>query len=204
MVMDAPLPGHEEWQSEYRQWIETICRNFAVTPTDIARRIGASPSTITRQIKPGWTRRPQLDILRRIAQSYGQAIPASLIGTSIVTHGFAEPDVQPLIREHDDARDLNLSDWIVRTAVLAAIGCNVGDVLTFDARIKPVAEDVVIAQVYKFGQPGAETVMRYYLPPFLIAAQIGRPTIAPIVEDPQNERVVIMGTMVRRAYERKS
>jgi transcriptional regulator with XRE-family HTH domain len=202
--MTHDLPNHEEWQNEYRLWIEAICTSFGVTPTQIARRIGASPSTITRQIKPGWTRRPQLDILRRIAQSYGQQIPASLIGNATQTQGFSEPDVQPIIRGYDDERDLNLSDWTVRTGVLAAIGCNIGDVLTFDARIKPVAEDVVIAQIYKIGQPGADTVMRYFLPPFLVAAQIGKPTIAPIVVDPEGERVVIMGTMVSRKYERKS
>jgi transcriptional regulator with XRE-family HTH domain len=204
MVETQTIPGHEEWQDAYRQWIEGICRSYNVTATDIARRIGASPSTITRQIKPGWTRRPQLDILRRIAQNYGQQIPPQLIGTQQIQAGFSEPDVQPLVRHHAEDRDLNLSDWMVRTPVLAAIGCNVGDVLTFDARVKPVAEDVVIAQIYKFGQPGADTVMRFYLPPFLIAAQIGKPTITPIALDPEGERVVIMGTMVRRQFERKT
>lgn len=204
MAKPLHIPNHEQWQDEYRQWIEHICKAYGVTATDIARAIGASPSTITRQIKPGWTRRPQLDILRRIAQAYGQQIPAALIGVSQPLQGFAEPDVQPLRREGLQEPDLNLSDWVVRTPVLAGIGCNVGDVLTFDARIRPVAEDVVIAQVYRIGQPGADTVMRFYMPPFLMAAQIGKPTIAPIVVDPEGERVVIMGTMVRRAYERKS
>ena len=200
------ISTHEEWQDEYRKWIEGICEVYGATPTAIARRIGAAPSTITRQIKPGWTRRPQLDILRRIAQAYNRAIPESLIGKTTEGTGFFEPDVQPIIHDSstNEPRNLNLSDWAVRTPVLAALGCNVGDILTFDASIKPAAEDIVIAQIYKVGAAGADTVMRFYLPPFLVAAPMGKPLVPPVIIDPEGVRVVIMGTMVRRQFERKN
>lgn len=203
-IEPAHKPNHEDWQAEYRAWIEGICTQHHVTPTEIARRIGASPSTITRQIKPGWTRRPQLDILRRISQAFQQPIPASLVGTAVAAPGLQEPDVAPInVAARDDGFDPNISRWQVRTPVLAGLGCMVGDVLEFDARIVPVAGDIVIAQVYKFGQTGADTVMRYVMPPFLVAAEAGRPTILPVEMDPTGERVVIMGTMTRRVAERQ-
>jgi hypothetical protein len=197
------ITTHDEWQSEYRRWIEDICKVYGVTPTAIARRIKAAPSTITRQIKPGWTRRPQLNILRRIAQAYNRAIPESLIGPTTQGIGRLEPDVQQIVCMEAE-REPDTSEWEVHSPVLAAIGCNVGDILTFDARIKPIAEDVVIAQVLKYGVQGADTVMRYYMPPYLVAAQLGKPSIPPIQLDPEGVRVVIIGTMIERKFRRKS
>jgi len=195
----------ESWQPAYKAWIERIAAQHRINATEIARRIGASPSSITRQIKPGWTRRPSLDILRRISTAFKSPIPPELIGTPPAGPGFGEPDVMPLAFTDDegDSFDPNLSDWEIRSNALSAPGCMPGDMIRFDARIQPVAGDIVIAQVYKIGSVGAETVMRLYMPPFLVAAEPGIPTIRPIEVDTDGERVRIMGTMTRRWAVRK-
>lgn len=200
------MNDHEQWQAEYRQWLDRIAEaNGGISPTEIARSIGVSPSTITRQIKPGWTRRPSLDILRRLSQTFCIPIPASLIGQQ-ENYGFAEPDVVPVTYAEDEENEgfeANLSDWQIKSPALAAMGCMPGDIARFDARIKPVSGDIVIAQVYRINAMGAETVMRLFMPPFLVAAEIGAPSIKPVEIDPAGERVVIMGTLVKRWYERK-
>lgn len=196
----------DSWQPAYKEWIERICAQNNVTATEIARRIGASPSSITRQIRPEWTRRPSLDILRRISNAFRTPIPTVLIGTAPAIPGFGEPDAVPVPFDHSEGEDFdaNLSDWEIRSNSLAAMGCVAGDMIRFDARIAPVAGDIVIAQVYKVGAAGADTVMRLYMPPYLMAAEIGQPSIRPIVVDADGERVRIMGTMVRRWSLRRS
>ena len=78
--MISNLPSKEDRLFAYRAWIERICLNHSVTPTDIARSIGASPSTITRQLKPGWTDEPQLDIVLRISFKFFTPLPTEFSG----------------------------------------------------------------------------------------------------------------------------
>lgn len=200
----ASAPAHENLQAEYRAWVKGICADHGITPTELARRVGVSNSSISRQLQKTWTRKPSLDVVRRISSTFRVPIPLALIG-GVETRGFAEPDVAPLAHESAaDRADLNLSDWVVKTPALAAMGCMPGDFIRFDARIHPVAGDIVIAQVYKLGQAGADTVMRLYMPPFLVAAEVGAPSLPPIEVDALGERVRIMGTMVRRWAERRA
>jgi transcriptional regulator with XRE-family HTH domain len=199
------MQDYAAWQERYRQWIELICETDSVTATEIAKRIGASPSTITRQIKPGWTRKPSLDVLRRISTIFKVSIPPELIGGT-ETQNFVEPDVNPLKPEFDSAEswNTNLSDWTVRSHSLAAMGCIPGDYIRCDASITPVSGDIVLAQIFRIGQSGADTVMRLYMPPFLVAAELGSPTIAPINIDTSGRLMAIIGTMIKRWSLRKT
>jgi hypothetical protein len=187
------------WMAEYRSWIaRIIAQTPGLTATQMARDIGLSPSTITRQMDPGWMRQPRVETLRRISQTYRTAIPQALMG-GLDTRGFAEPDMLLIPPENSSTADFdaNLSDWKINTTKLAAMGYLPGDTIRFNATIRPVAGDIVIAQVYRPKAPGAETVMRLFMPPYLLAAEIGQPSEKPIVIDPDGEHVVIMGTMVQ-------
>ncbi len=203
--MNSNVQNYAAWQDRYRLWIEQICETNSITATEIAKRISASPSTITRQIKPGWTRKPSLDVLRRISSAFRVAIPPELIG-AVDVQGFAEPDISPITPEYEpeEGWNANLSDWQVRSHSLAALGCMPGDHIRFDASLAPMSGDIVIAQIYRIGQPGADTVMRLYMPPFLVAAELGAPSIAPINIDTSGRHMAIMGTMIKRWTLRKT
>lgn len=196
--MNLNMQTYAAWQNRYRQWIEQICEINNVTPTEIAKKIKASPSTITRQIKEGWTHKPSVDVLRRISTTFRISIPSELIGGSDL-NGLAEPDVTPINPQFEphEGWNANLSDWTVRNHSLAALGYIPGDHIRFDASVQPVAGDIVLAQIYRIGQPGADTVMRLYLPPFLVAAEFGAASIAPINIDTSGRHMAIMGTMIK-------
>ena len=73
----------EEVSRVYRGWIGLICKKHKVRPTNIALRIGRSPSTITRQIRMGHKHQPQLQVILDIASEFDEPIPTELFGTSI-------------------------------------------------------------------------------------------------------------------------
>lgn len=198
------MQDYAAWQERYRQWIEMICETNSVTATEIAKRIIASPSTITRQIKPGWTRKPSLDVLRRISTTFHVSIPPELIGGT-ETQPSAEPDVysQKLEFEADEVGNANLSDWTVNSDSLAAMGCMKGDNIRCDSSITPISGDIVLARIFRIGQSGAEMVMRLYMPPFLVAAELGMPKISPINIDTSGRLMAIIGTVAKRWSVRK-
>lgn len=179
--------------------------NPGLTPTQIARDVGVNPSTLTRQMREDWTSQPRIETLRKISTRYRMPIPAILLGVTEGS-GFAEPDAMPITPQADEASNWqpNQSDWKITSPVLAAMGLMVGDMVRFDAAITPVSGDIVIAQHYKPRHTNAETIMRLLLPPYLLAAEIGRPQIEPILYNPDSDTVVIMGTMIKRWSIRKS
>lgn len=198
MTDDAPHNA-VAWMDEYRAWLAAImAARPGLTPTQMARDIGLSPSSLTRHMQPNFTRQPRIETLRKIASHYGVAIPQRLLGSTEPPRGFAETDAEPLsgYDVSEPGWNANQSDWRVKSGVLAAMGCMPGDTIRFDAAVEPVFGDIVIAQHYRPRHTNADTVMRLYMPPYLVAAEIGRPSIEPITIGSDN--VVIMGTMVKR------
>jgi hypothetical protein len=181
----------------YYQWYAHLAQMRGQTISALARAAGIAPATLLRQGYPDWKWAPKLDTLQKLADVTGEPIPAALIGP-VEPAGFGEPELQPVGPEADENRPFHLSRWTVNTDALAAAGIFRGDDIWFDSNLKPEAEDVVIANVYKGVE--AETVMRVWMPPFLVAAEKGRPSIAPIEVHGDHPRAVILGTMteVRR------
>lgn len=71
-----------------------------------------------------------------------------------------------------------------------------GDLLIIDKERNPNAGDIVCAQVYDFRLGDAETIIRFYEPPYLVAASEDAAFRRPLLID--NEKVQITGVVVKQ------
>lgn len=177
----------------YYDWYAHLAKKRNQTISRLARDAGLSPATLLRQGYPDWKWAPKLDTLKKLADVTGEAIPQHLIGRT-EAFGFGEPELKPIAATPAEEQPFNISRWTVNTDALEAAGVFPGDDIWFDSNLRPEAEDIVIANVYKGVE--AETVMRVWMPPFLVAAEKGRPTISPVEIDGDAPRAVILGTMI--------
>jgi transcriptional regulator with XRE-family HTH domain len=199
-VCESKLTNRDQ-QDIYREWIKNICSSYNVTATEIARRIGVSPSTITRQVKLGWTKSPQLKTLRSISSSFGVPVPQELVSNQMKAE-----NVGPEVQEIQSTTIGTLPNVIIQVRVernvLTSAGCIIGDKLTFESAISPMSGDIVLAEVLGYGTNATNKIIRILLPPYLVAAEVGRPTIRPMEYNPLDVKVRVLGTMTKRTGER--
>lgn len=176
-----------------------------INDAELARRSGLSKATVSRLMKRGrgGKGRAPFEQILVLAKAFQMPVPQELLPPGVEPSGFAEPDVVQLEGLKTGLSDPNITLWQLRADHLAGAGYLPGDELFFDARIAPVRGDIVLANVYK--RAGAETVIRIWMPPFLVAAEIGRTTIAPVeVREEDDPKAVILGTMIDLRRRRRS
>lgn len=79
---------------------------------------------------------------------------------------------------------------------MALAGVNEGDFLVVDRRRKARPGDIVCAQQYDFRLGGAETIVRYFEPPYLVSASGDAVYRRPILID--DDKVQITGVVIRQ------
>lgn len=177
-------------------WIEAIMARHRIEIPSVASRAQVSASTIYRWFDRNYEFNPSLTTLRKIGKAFDVPLP-DVDGLKI-PQGFAEAEVEPL--GDRDLRDElpagpNQGRWRITTRALELAGYMPGDIVLVDMTITPRRGDVVCAQVYDL-KGGAETKIRVHQPPYLVTQ-----TMDPRAEDQplyiDNERVVVMGTVVR-------
>lgn len=177
-----------------REWIRAICRRLEITPTELARRIGTAPSTMTRFLNDENAGMLRGSTISRIAEL--PDVPPPPIGQP--QSGFAERDAQPLdgpprrIQAAIEALGVGrpgVDAWQIHTAALALAGILPGDIAVTDMHAEPVEGDVVIAQDYKWSTGQAHSVWRLYTPPYLVCAATSHTPTKPMLVD--HDRVVI-------------
>lgn len=187
-------------------WIENILSSSGLTLTDVARRAGLNPSTLTRfrarddsghtltsrtvqKIEeatgvPAYEQRMR----PRLAPSFNEA-EAERFSFSDATQDLMVEALRTVV-----ARSNSVDLWVLKTPVLAAVGYNAGDIVLVDRDATPRPGDAVCAQRYDWRRGTAETVFRVFRTPYLLTAQAsGDPGLPDIVD---NENVVIMGVVV--------
>ena len=82
----------------------------------------------------------------------------------------------------------------MKGAALDALGILPGDVVIIDHNLKPKAGDVVVATITDYQTGNAETVMRVFQPPFIVAHSIRLGPLRP--EHVDEDRVQILGTSI--------
>ena len=189
-------------QRETKQWIRAVAEFLGVSTSELARRAGLSPSTLTRYLN-------SVDGGLGISQKSLDAIAAY---SGVSPHrfpgrgsGFAEADAEPfevpeqtttgfdkavraLVEDGEDRVACVTKGWS-----LNLLGYLPGDVVIVDLNRQPQAGDVVWADVRDWSDGKAEAVMRIYEPPFLLSATSREAPGKPLVVD--NERVVIKGVV---------
>lgn len=85
----------------------------------------------------------------------------------------------------------------VNTRALALLGLMPGDEILFDMGTQAVAGDVVQAQIY--GGTGAETVLRIYDPPYLVARSLDASAPKPVAVDGERVRIAAVALRLHRS-----
>lgn len=190
-------------------WLSNIVATTGIELSNIPRRAGLDPSTLTRffsKNESGHTLTAKT--VQKIEAATGVPAYESRRRPDMVA--FQEPDAAPFkfddttqdlmvqalrnIASHSNSVDL----WQLKSAVLAAAGYRQGDVLVVDREATPRPGDAVCAQIYDWRRGTAETIFRIYRTPYLLTAPLdGTPSVPEIVDD---ENVVIKGVVVGSAH----
>lgn len=189
-----------------KDWLRDVADYLGVSPSELARRSGVSPSTLTRYLNDptgdtGISQRT-LD-----AVSAFSGVPLHQSPTPKREAGFAEPDASMLNMDDPDlpawvrqaveqARaGVNGRDpWRMRGTALDMSGVMPGDILIIDMNRRPSAGDIVCAQIYDWSASRAETIFRRFDPPFLMTHSSSGPPARPVVVD--DDTIAIRGVAV--------
>lgn len=163
-----------------------------------AEKAGLSPSTISRFLNS--QDHKFLLTFKTISKLAAAAkVPMPTAGNDNGASGFGEPELQPLIT--DEEPNANRSTWLIKGNAMQFSGFLAGDSIEFDHAVTPQIDDIVLAQVYDNSRGTAETVMRVYAPPYLLAAASHPSAYPPLYVDGNN--VKIMGVMLKSWRERR-
>jgi hypothetical protein len=202
------LPRADQETSRlHREYVRLVVEHMGKPPTRVATDLGIAPSTLTRLLNApeGSTATLHALTLRKLHDYSG--IPPPVGGdpsASPAYRGLAEDAVPFDAKAADPAVAAALKaliggrkaadPWTVRTRALERIGYLPGDIVIVDLGRRPEAGDAVCAQVYDWRRAAAETVMRLYEPPYLVAASLDESLRRPLVVD--NEQVIIKGVVL--------
>jgi hypothetical protein len=202
------LPRADQETSRlHREYVRLVVERTGKAPTRVAKDLGIAPSTLTRLLKgpDSATATLHARTLRKLQDYSG--IPPLLGGDPSAPptyRGFGEDAVPFDAKSADPAVSAALKaligtrkaadPWTIRTRALERIGFLPGDIVIVDLGRRPEAGDAVCAQVYDWRRAAAETVMRLYEPPYLVAASLDEGLRRPLVVD--NEQVIIKGVVL--------
>uniref|UniRef100_UPI003BABF335 hypothetical protein n=1 Tax=Stappia sp. TaxID=1870903 RepID=UPI003BABF335 len=184
-------------------WIEAILDYKGWNRTRLAREAGVDPSTLSKFLNdPDNKSQLQTTSIEKIAavggiRPYNTTPPLRM-------DGLADSETEPYVAEQNPglvdvavsalkAGRNGVDPWVMRSRALEHEGFMPGDILLVDLNAQPQPGDAVCAQVYD-RQGKAETVMRIYEHPFLVAASADPSVRKPFLVD--DERVVIRGVVI--------
>lgn len=131
---------------------------------ELARRIGVSPSTMSRWFNPNDPSKPETPNMRRLVDVLKSA-PEGWFQP-----GFAEGPGHGLVSEPPQPD--GLARWRVADASMLAAGFLPGDVVTVDPAVAPVDGDVVVAQVSEIDKDKRMVLRVFKLPGLLLPAAL--------------------------------
>lgn len=194
----------QQSQRETKAWIEAVARHMNLSPSKLALQSGMAASTVTRYLNDGTgTIGISQKSLERISQFSG--VPVHRMPGER-PNGFQEDDAIPLDRSETvtdrtrravdaiaDGRNhvfpLEMKGW-----ALDMQGILPGDVLIFDMNARPKPDDVVCVQRVDWTSGEADTLVRIYKPPMVIAHSAKLGPIASLMVD--EDQVSIRGVMI--------
>lgn len=198
----APM---SDLRAQQLAWLDNIISSSGLTLTDIARRAGLNPSTLSRfhaNDDSGHTLTSRS--VKKIEDATGVPAYEQRIRPSMAF--FSEEEGEPYIFNEktqdimihalravaDRSKAVEL--WTLKTTALSAAGFDRGDVVVVDREEKVRPGDAVCALKFDHRRGISETVFRVYRTPYLLTALAdGQPGLPDIVD---NENVVIKGVVV--------
>lgn len=204
--MASPLRNTGKVQ---REWLNKVLADIGATPSALAKRIGAAPSTLLRFLDAP-TESPRTlhaSTVDKIVAVTGYAPPEVAGGGSNqrIARGLRADGVPFIAGEHPEGAAIeaalrvlsgsrNASEgWTLKSRSLETAGLLPGAVLMVDLDRQPQAGDIVYAEIRDDHGKTTETTFRYFEPPYLVAASQDPALRKPMLVD--NERVVILGVV---------
>jgi len=214
MARMTSMPG-----TSHREWLKAVLDEIGITPTELARRAGINPSTLTRYLNtPRDGHELAAKTMRAVEGVVGRRFGQATAASTPVGRPLIQPeDAVPYRPDADFADDLSAAiaalcrnrnsatAWTLRSDDLFGIGLRPGDVLIVDFAEQAATGDVVFAQVYDFAGSSPRTIFRLYDRPYLLSASSSPDVRKPLVVD--DERISIKGVVVaslrRRGFDRR-
>lgn len=168
-------------RSQIRQWLLSILDERGMSPIQLAKMTGISPTTIYRALDPDSQFTATMRTLNKIAQKTGKAPPAVADVDSEAEAAVFRNDGHSVQRVDLPAQiskaylnDLRFAALKVCDRSLELEGYMPGDIVVVDEDISPKSGDIVWAEI-KPSVPGAsQTVLRLFEPPFLLSRAVER------------------------------
>jgi DNA-binding phage protein len=205
-VVMSPAMVQQEMRAAIREWVEGVLARHRVSARAAALQAGISPSTVYRALEANGSFVMSTTTLVQLAKAYGEQLPDALrpAGMAAVVEdegfreeltpfeGAARADAPPPAHVLAPAP---VGHFRINNRALDLEGFLPGDLVEVDLNLPPVPGDIVCAQVYNLQRGTAETVLRKYLPPYLLTRSTDRAAdLQPLYID--NQRVVLRGTVV--------
>lgn len=183
-----------------RAWLEAAIAQSGLKPTPFAKEAGLAPSTVLRALDRDHPSSLERRSIRKIMDTFHVAAPYVQDAPAGYGPGLLEDELLPLdVSPATFAGEpLTPNQYIrrINTRALDLAGFLPGDEVLLDMAVTPRAGDVVAAQVYNLQRGTAETVLRLYDPPYLVARSTDDSLpLKPLLVD--NERVKVMAVAIR-------
>lgn len=150
----------QAYDVDQRKWLQDILDRTGLTVTEVARRAGLDPSTLTRFMnveRDGHMLSART--VRKIEQSVGSTAPAVTGFQEEATPYIADAAPVSAIRSAvlaiKGGRN-GIDPWIINGSDLEGINLFRGDILMVDLGAEPVSGDVVCVQMYDWGERPSE------------------------------------------------
>ena len=189
----------------HHSYIEEVLRRTGWNQTELAKRAGLDPSTLSRFLgNPDGGQLLRASTLRRIEKVTGLPFGNAAAERPASQHGFAEAEASPVDNLTSDVVALvlaqlsqanaNIDAWQLNSRALELAGHKPGDFLFVKLGETPLRGDVVCAQIYDWTRNRAETVFRLFEPPYLVSATTDSALFAPHAIS--SESVVVKGVVL--------
>ncbi len=180
-------------------WLAGILKKTGMRPSALAAKAGMTAPNLYRFLDGQSERTLRPATIVKLARAANVSPPDELAGLSdgdaraytFDAKAFTPPDPEKHPR---------LLTYEITTDALTLAGFERGDIAVIDTRLTPVPGQLVMAQVYDLRIGDADTVIRWFEPPYLISASADPELRKPIPIDPQ--KVSLRGVVVRQLRSR--
>lgn len=191
----------------HREFVRRVVETTKTAPTRIATDLKIAPSTLTRILNEPDDGKATLraTTIAKLERYSGLTAPTIDAPEGTMSSPGLREDAVPFDFSHSDTSvaaaikaivgsKKNVDTWTIRSRALECAGYMPGDTVLVDLSSTPRAGEPVCAQVYNWRGGSAETVMRLFEPPYLIAATFDPTLRKPLLVD--DDRVVIKGVIL--------
>lgn len=191
----------------HREFVRSVVEKTKTPPTRLATEIGVAPSTLTRLLNEpdGGKATLRATTIAKLEHYSGLVAPTMDMPEGGRTAPSLREDAVPFEPKGADAvvaaaikaiigTQKYIDAWTMRSRALECAGFMPGDTVLVDLSTLPRAGEPACAQVYDWRGGNAETVMRIYEPPYLVAATYDGNLRKPLLVD--DERVIVKGLIL--------